>query len=115
MVSMNDFKLLLKRASGAVGYEKLPVEGWTIDPLRGMRIVDMDSSFVRYWNPLQNTDAALELARLLNITVLVDPVFAQTTATRGYGSWIISHNTDSNAATRLAIVQAAANWSSNDT
>lgn len=114
-MELYDFKVLLRRASEAVGYEKLPIEGWTLDPRLGMRIVDLNSSFVRYWNPLQNTDAAFELARHLNIVVLVDPVFTQTTATRGYGSWIISHAEDINQATRLAIVQAAANWNTNDT
>jgi hypothetical protein len=47
---MTDDRELLSLAAKAAGY--YDIDGWSGHPEKGMRWVDDDRNFVRYWNPL---------------------------------------------------------------
>lgn len=60
-------KKLLDLASRALGYARLPVEGWTLHSEKGMRLVGPDHEFVRYWNPLLEAEDSLTIERSLGL------------------------------------------------
>ena len=60
-------KTLLELASKALGYARLPVEGWTRHSEKGMRLVGPDHEFVRYWNPLLDAEDGLTMERSLGL------------------------------------------------
>jgi len=100
---MND-KELLEFAALAVGYTDLPIEGWTTDSTKGMRLVGADHEFVRYWNPLDDDDDALRLAVKIELDVMCGSVRTDDFSV----SIPIRAGTEIYAATRYAIVRAAA-------
>ncbi len=94
----------------------MPVDGWSMHREKGMRMVNSDREFIRYWNPLVSDGDALRLATKLGFTINI-----------GNTSTIVSHNhidtietietnvstklnsqTNIDSATRRAIVRAAA-------
>lgn len=66
---MDDYELL-EAASKVIGYASLPIEGWTIDRSKGMRLVDLNHEFVRYWNPLYDDGDTFRLAVVACFTIV---------------------------------------------
>jgi len=116
-IEMNN-RELLELASKAVGYDELPIEGWTIDSIKGMRLVDTDHEFVRYWNPLDDDGDALSLAVKLKLEIYhawdevtqVCVGYPNVGKNRTDISYVLESYKDANIleATRRAIVRAAA-------
>lgn len=122
---MSDYTLL-EYASKAVGYSDLPIEGWTLYREKGMRLVDREHEFVRYWNPLLDDGDALRLAVKLKLSIESDALI-EVDYIEGIGCeyaygcevWIVFedasaiklhelYNDNVDAATRRAIVRVAA-------
>lgn len=104
-----DWKLL-SLASKAVGYTRLPIEGWTIDKVKGMRLVDSDNEFIRYWNPLIDDGDALRLAAALEMDISL----AECGATVDCRDVTRADIGDPYSAARRAIVIAAAEIGKNN-
>jgi len=100
-----DDRELLELASRAAS---MPVEGWTIKPELGMRFVDEDHNFARYWNPLTDDGDAFRLAVTLEIEIVYRPDWARASSDRYQGFLVYEFLIDRKAATRRAIVRAAA-------
>lgn len=107
---MND-RELLELAAKAAG---VPVDGCTLYPKNGLRLVDEHHNFVRYWNPLTDDGDALRLAVKLNMRLdILDFAGWSLAATRNNPlevEWVEEHHGQhgAEAATRRAIVRAAA-------
>ena len=98
---------LLELAALAARYWE--VDGWSIETHKGMRWVDEERFFVRYWNPLLDDGDAFRLAVQLNISM--DLCLWVQTAFYDVGAFVAedwSNGGDAFAATRRAIVRAAA-------
>lgn len=64
---MNEqYRLMLTNAAKAAN---IPVQGWTIKPEMGMRLVDDDYNFVDFWAPHLDDAQCLQLARKLGINI----------------------------------------------
>lgn len=99
---------LLKYAAKAANY---PVEGFSYHVSKGMRWVDADNEFVRFWNPLIDDGDALRLAVVLQIGIgkYDNYVSAGQLGPTGIEVTIWDHQEpDAYAAMRRAIVTVAA-------
>lgn len=95
---------LLALAAIAARYKEL--DGWTITPEKGMRWVDEDHNFVRFWNPLTDDADAFRLA--IDLQLDFGQRETEVFVARGSKIWFVEPNTNQYAATRRAIVRAAA-------
>jgi hypothetical protein len=95
---------LLALAAIAARYKEL--DGWTINPEKGMRWVDKDSNFVRFWNPLIDDGDALRLA--IDLQLDFGQTETEVFVSRGSKIWFVEPNINQYVATRRAIVRAAA-------
>lgn len=92
----------LKNAARAIGYDL-----WS-DPDGSHYLVDYDGVKLKRWDPERDDGDALRLAVMLDIHILF---FASMTTTRellSTKSFDERHDVDAFAATRLAIIRAAA-------
>jgi hypothetical protein len=97
---------LLELAAKAAGYWE--INGWSIETHKGMRWIDQDCYFERYWNPLTDDGDALRLAVKLEMCVSLEG-HGRATAITVAGLEVEETNRDDPyAATRRAIVRAAA-------
>ncbi|MDO8251386.1 MAG: hypothetical protein Q7T78_16935 [Rhodoferax sp.] len=96
-------KELLELAAKAAG-----VEGtWKCNSASGYSGIDVNDPDSIYWNPLEDDGDAFRLAVKLNLSLSQSP-FQDAQVQGDYGSCIEAHDGDPYAATRLAIVRAAA-------
>lgn len=103
-----DDKERLKLAGQAANYPEL--DGFSLNPLLGMRWVDDDRMFVRYWNPLVSNKDAFRLMVDLSISVEFDEdsVSAKIYQDGSVVSSVLEPVEDRYSAVRRAIVRAAA-------
>ena len=98
---------LLEHAAKAAGY--FEIDGWSVETHKGMRWVNDDRVFIRYWNPLTDDGDALRLA--VKMKLLVDTDYNGGAAAGSADlscDDFIERGQDPYAATRRAIVRAAA-------
>lgn len=101
-------KELTELAAKAVGYAILPIEGWTLDSAKGMRLVDVNNVFVRYWNPLTDQADAFDLAVALKAKIEFHDGGVSVYMDGCDQGYFVHIENDPRAAARLAIVRAAA-------
>jgi len=98
---------LLEQASEAAGYWQ--VNGWSTETHKGMRWVDDDGCFERYWNPLKNNAEAFSLLVKLRLIAGVHENYSSCAGYSPVGDELHEeHEDDIEAATRRVIVRAAA-------
>lgn len=107
---MND-RELLELAAKAAGYETVEYEGeWWLRVRYGITEAIWNGD--DYWNPLESDGDALRLAVKLNLIVGVygsyTSVYLTEASSEEFVCWNSSCNNDPYAATRRAIVRAAA-------
>ena len=100
---------LLELAAKAAGIQ---VSGWSIDQSKGMRMESWpDGEFLRFWSPLEDDGDALRLAVKLGMTISLSNHIHATEVWGFDEFWHTicnTHEDDPYAATRRAIVRAAA-------
>ncbi len=112
---------LLELAAKAAGYWE--INGWSIEHHKGMRWIDHECKFVRYWNPLTDDGDALRLAVKLDIEFYRSDHEGSASYAGYWGKperrdgprmfsiefeFDADHNAEPMTATRRAIVRAAA-------
>jgi hypothetical protein len=102
---MTDYELL-ELAAKAAGYWE--INGWSVETHKGMRWVNQDCYFERYWNPLTDDGDALRLAAKLNMELKI--CNGVTIVGDGHSDleYTETNRIEYLAATRRAIVRAAA-------
>lgn len=104
---MIDNRKLLELAAEAAGYWE--INGWSVEHEKGMRWVDHDMYWVRYWNPINDDGDAFRLATKLALTIFIDE--NEVSVYYATGKFVTEKTTseyDIETTTRRAIVRAAA-------